>query len=253
MAKPNTIGERIILLKDLKLDITDSEFADRLGVARYTVSRWRNEGINPRRGLMPHIAEVLGVRLADLESVENIDELAVREIRSPYRLPKDEPAPMLIETYERVRSSGRAENEYARGEPRPYQLPLALPSLEDKILVTLRFDLPSIGLHFGDEIVFDANPSLKMNSLMLVRHRGIVRLAFVLTSESGLPVWAPIGPLEPKELYLLGSARPLATAIAVCSLYTFGPNISYNQGAPLQFALSTSAAAILNDRPVHKQ
>ena len=60
-----TIGENIRNYRK-KNDLTQEEFAERLGVTYQSVSRWENGNTYPDIELLPAIAKVLGITLDEL-------------------------------------------------------------------------------------------------------------------------------------------------------------------------------------------
>ena len=65
MSKNNTLGSRIGDGRRA-LSLTVEQLAERVGVSKQTVSQWETDQTSPRAGLLPTLAEVLGVSIASL-------------------------------------------------------------------------------------------------------------------------------------------------------------------------------------------
>lgn len=68
-----TIGENIRNYRK-KNDLTQEEFADKLGVSYQSVSRWENGSFYPDLELIPVIAEELGVTVDTLFGLPEIEK-----------------------------------------------------------------------------------------------------------------------------------------------------------------------------------
>ncbi len=69
----NNLGSRISELRK-KSNLTQEEFAERLGVTAQAVSKWENNISCPDIMLLPKISEMLGVSIDALMGVEPIEE-----------------------------------------------------------------------------------------------------------------------------------------------------------------------------------
>ncbi len=101
-APHETVGQRIRALR-LANNLTQDEFADRLGVSRSAIAQWETDRAGQVRENLERIAKVLGTSLAYLVSGETGslqgDELALMRL---YRACASEDRQILLRTAKRL-------------------------------------------------------------------------------------------------------------------------------------------------------
>ena len=71
--KPDSLGSRIAELRK-KNNLTQEDFAERLGVTAQAVSKWENDASCPDIMLLPEISKILGVTIDQLMGTSPIEE-----------------------------------------------------------------------------------------------------------------------------------------------------------------------------------
>lgn len=131
-----TIGENIRNYRK-KNDLTQEEFADRLGVSYQSVSRWENGSFYPDLELIPAIAEILGVTVDTLFGIQEIEkekraEQAFDDLRREC-IKSDYDANRIVELIRDIRrnymDSRLAWRPWCEGNGRAFRDPAILPEV----------------------------------------------------------------------------------------------------------------------------